>query len=196
MRPKLCRSTNADEFMQHYWLKEELVEFCKDNKILHSGGKTELAQRIAYFLKGETVENEKRAVGGRGNKAIPKRSGPLDLDSIIPSDYRNDEEHREFFLKVIGSKFKFNVTFMDWMKANSGKTYQDAVDQWKKIAQAKRNGEETEIAPQFEYNQYTRSFFQENPELTRADMIRCWNHKKAQPGSHRYEDSDLEILQD
>jgi hypothetical protein len=30
--------------------------------------------------------------------------------------------------------------------------------------------------------------------LTKEDCIKCWNYKKAQKGSHKYEKEDLRIL--
>jgi hypothetical protein len=58
----------------------------------------------------------------------------------------------------------------------------------------KKNGGKTEIGKQFEYNQYTRSFFENNPQLSREDCIKCWNHKKKKIGNHKYEKDDLKIL--
>ncbi len=33
MRPELTRITNADDFLNYYWLKEELVQFCRENEL-------------------------------------------------------------------------------------------------------------------------------------------------------------------
>ncbi|MGN1231999.1 MAG: hypothetical protein ACI4UJ_00950 [Candidatus Cryptobacteroides sp.] len=51
-----------------------------------------------------------------------------------------------------------------------------------------------EIKPQFEYNQYIRDFFADNKGATLKDAIRCWHWKKIQPGTHRYETTDKDIL--
>ena len=50
-RPELSRTLSAEVFRQWYWLKEELVQFCRDNGLPVSGGKTELAERIASYLE-------------------------------------------------------------------------------------------------------------------------------------------------
>jgi len=50
-RPKLDKSLDAESFRQWYWLKDELVQFCRENGIPPSGGKTELSERIAHFLE-------------------------------------------------------------------------------------------------------------------------------------------------
>ena len=62
----------------------------------------------------------------------------------------------------------------------------DAVEAYKTLEHP------TEIWPQFEYNQYVRDFFADNKGASLADAIKCWHWKKLQPGSHRYERSDLE----
>lgn len=52
----------------------------------------------------------------------------------------------------------------------------------------------SEIGGQFEFNQYIRDFFEDNKHLKREDAIKCWNYKKNLRRIHKYEKSDLEIL--
>ena len=63
-RPILNKQLNSAAFRSFYWLKEELVEFCRSNGIPINGGKLEITERIAYFLDtGEIVsthENTKK----------------------------------------------------------------------------------------------------------------------------------------
>lgn len=49
-RPKPDTNLDSDTFRSYYYLKEELVKFCRENAIPASGGKIELTDRIAYFL--------------------------------------------------------------------------------------------------------------------------------------------------
>ena len=49
-RPALDRNLDSKTFRDYYYLKEELVNFCRENGIPVSGGKIELTDRIAYFL--------------------------------------------------------------------------------------------------------------------------------------------------
>jgi hypothetical protein len=58
----------------------------------------------------------------------------------------------------------------------------------------KKSGNKTIIGKQFEYNQYTRDFFANNPKANKEDCIKCWNYKKRQIGKHTYEKNDLKIL--
>lgn len=186
MRPKLNLKTDPEEFINFYWLKEELDEFCNLYNLPRSGSKGDLTNRIYEFLKtGRIINNHKVA-----NPISSKIVESITLDSIIPAGYRNDERHRAFFKTEIGEHFKFNVPFMNRMKANAGKTYREAIVEWKRILNEKRQGIKTEISPQFEFNQYFRDFFKANPDLTRKDALRCWKYKKSLPGHNRYEDSD------
>lgn len=116
------------------------------------------------------------------------------MDSKIPEGYKNDERHRAFFKSEIGEHFKFNVPFMNWMKVNSGKTYKEAISEWNRIISEKKDGKKTEISSQFQYNQYTRDFFNANPDAKRNDAIKCWKYKKSLPGHNKYEEEDLVTL--
>lgn len=49
-RPKLDKSTDIKTFRAYYWLKEELVQFCKMNSLPTSGSKVEISDRIACYL--------------------------------------------------------------------------------------------------------------------------------------------------
>ena len=189
MRPKLNLKTNSEEFLNYYWLKTELISFCKINNLPGSGSKDELTARIYEYLKsGKIIKPLKKGT----KKTIINI--PLSLDAKIPEEYKNDERHRVFFKSVIGDHFKFNVLFMNWMKKNPGKTYKKAVAEWNRIIEAKKEGKKTEISSQFQYNQYTRDFFKANPNAKRSDLIKCWKYKKSLPGHNKYEDSDLNIL--
>ena len=49
-RPILNTQLDSKTFKEFYYLKEELVNFCRENNLPTSGGKIELTERIAYFL--------------------------------------------------------------------------------------------------------------------------------------------------
>ena len=87
----------------------------------------------------------------------------------------------------------FDFQSEKWLKSNTGKIYQDAIDVYYKILENKKKGK-TKIDKQFEYNTYIRAFFADNKGLKLEDAIRCWHYKKGLPGHNAYEKSDLEIL--
>lgn len=191
-RPPLNLSISVQDFRDFYWLKEELLIFCKAHKINTSGSKIELSERIIQFLQhgqassSDVVEKEQRLSSFDWNHAN------LSEDTIITDNYKNTENVRRFFLTCIGKHFRFNVAFMNWMKTNIGKTLGDATAEWKRIAASKKdNNLKTEIAPQFEYNRYIRAFLAANPDKTIQDAMRHWKIKRQERGSREYNDSDL-----
>ncbi len=186
-RPELKVGLDGRTFRKYYYLKEELVEFCRANNLPASGGKIELTDRIACFL--DTGEVKKASSVSR--KAVDV--GVITEDKLIESGFVCSEKHRAFFKEKIGKSFSFNVLFQRWLKENAGKTYKDAIDAYYRILEEKKNGRTT-IDRQFEYNTYIRDFFDDNKGASLDDAIRCWKYKKSLPGSNRYEKSDLEAL--
>lgn len=187
-RPELNNVLDGKTFLKWYWLKEELVAFCKTNGIPASGSKTELTERIAYFLDTGKVSDIS------GTKRVKTKVESITLDSLIEPDLVCSEVHRAFFKEQIGASFSFNVEFQKWLKANTGKTYREAVAAYHDILADKKKGK-TVIGRQFEYNTYVRDFFAANKGRSLDDAIKCWNYKKSRPGHNRYEDSDLSALE-
>ena len=186
MRKELDNNLNYKEFMQYYYLKEELVLFCKKNNLKSTGSKIELTNRIKCFLNNEKIEE-------KTIKKIKNKIDNITLDSIIEDNFVCSEKHRIFYKKYIGNSFKFNVLFQNWLKNNSGKTYKDSIDEYYKILKDKKNNK-TNIDKQFEYNKYIRDFFNDNKNLKLDSAIKCWKYKKSVKGSNKYEKEDLKIL--
>jgi len=190
VKPELTKDIPLESFQNYYWLKAELVSFCRDNGLYLSGKKKELQEQIAHYLDtGEKLASKVKHSANHSGEIHP-----IMLDAQIPANYKNDQRHRAFFKSAIGERFKFNVIFMNWMKANVGKTYQEAVDKWLRIEAEKKSGKKYKIGSQFEYNQYTRDFFKANPNQSRDNAIKCWKHKKSLPGTNKYENFDLDAL--
>ena len=49
-RPSLDKHLDSKTFREFYYLKEELVDFCRKYGLPVSGGKIEITDRIAWFL--------------------------------------------------------------------------------------------------------------------------------------------------
>ena len=186
-RPKLTKEPDGASFRKFYYLKQELVLFCRENGLPVSGSKTEITDRIAYFL--DTGNAPKPSVVRKQTVNI----GMIAEDTIIEQNIVCSEKHRAFFTQKIGESFSFNVLFQKWLKANAGKTYGDAIRAYYRILEEKKQGK-TEIGRQFEYNTYIRDFFADNPGKSLHDAVACWNYKKNLAGCHRYEQSDLRAL--
>ena len=188
-RPELVRGLDSKTFREYYYLKEELLAFCRANHLPVSGGKQELTERIACFLDtGEIREPVAKRAAPR-----KKAASEITRESIIEDGFVCTETHRAFFRKEIGNSFSFNVRFQQWLKANAGKTYDDAITAYYEIREAKKTGKDT-IGKQFEYNTYVRDFFADNPGKTLEDAITCWKYKKGLKGHNRYERPDLAAL--
>ena len=186
-RAKLNKDLDANIFREYYYLKEELVEFCRMNHLPASGGKIELTERIACFL--DTGKVEKTAPKIRKTSNVEE----ITEDTTIESGFVCSEKHRTFFRDKIGKGFSFNVLFQQWLKENPGKTYKDAIEAYYRIL-AEKKISRTKIDKQFEYNTYIRDFFDDNKGKSLEEAIICWKYKKSLPGHNRYEKSDLIAL--
>lgn len=192
-RPSLTNELNAQTFRQYYYLKEELVDFCRKNDLQATGSKTELAERIAVFLESgkRTRTNHKTRKLQSDGKA---NADEIKTNDIIEENFVCSEKHRSFFKEQIGKSFSFNVAFQKWLKSNGGKTYADAIAAYHQILKEKKMNSKGEIGKQFEYNTYIRDFFAANKDKTLSQAIKCWKFKKSQKGHNKYEDSDLVAL--
>lgn len=187
-RPELNKDLDSKTFRDFYYLKEELVDFCRKYGLPTSGGKIEITDRVAYFLDTGKVLNNSAAK--RGRTAISN----IDENTEIESDFVCSEKHRAFFKERIGESFSFNVAFQKWLKTNAGKTYKEAIEAYYQILEDKKKGK-TKIDRQFEYNTYIRDFFEDNKGKSLDDAIKCWKYKKQMKGHNRYERSDLIVIE-
>lgn len=186
-RPNLNKELDSKTFLSFYYLKEELITFCRENNLPVSGGKIELTERIAYYL--DTGKILKVSVKRKTSVNI----GQITEDTKIEPDIVCSEKHRAFFKEKIGKAFSFNVLFQKWLKNNAGKTYKNAIEAYYRISEEKEKGKTT-IDKQFEYNTYIRDFFEDNQGKSLEDAIICWEYKKSLQGHNHYEKSDLIAL--
>ena len=184
-RPVLNKYLNSGKFREWYYLKKELIEFCRNESLSTAGSKVELTDRIGCFL--DTGEKKKLAF----KKKVKTDVGTITEESKIEDNFICSEKHTEFFKKKIGDSFFFPVVFQKWLKENTGKSYKDAIDIFHQISTEKKK---TSIDKQFEYNIYIRDFFTDNKGRSLKKAIKCWKHKKGQQGHNQYEKSDLITL--
>ncbi|WP_078433980.1 DUF6434 domain-containing protein [Metabacillus halosaccharovorans] len=185
MRPKLTKHTSIQSFKNYYWLKTELQTFCRENLISVTGSKQEIADRIEAFLKTGEIKSPIRKPSVKRNIQLLEE---LSLDTVITENHRCSQSVRAFFKTVI-PKFHFSTYIQDYFKNNIGKTYRDVVDAWYEEEERKKAPTYTKkIAPQFEYNQFTRDFFADpkNRGKNRTDAIEAWKKIKKLPGSNKY----------
>lgn len=195
-RPEISDISSGDELKRWYWLKDELIARAKICGVKTSGGKFAILDRLAHFLdtSEKTVPGEQNL---RAKSDFNWHSEALFPQTIITDSYKNSQNVRRFFKDQLGDKFKFNIAFMDWMKANVGKSLTDAmVEYGKQATEAAQPGFKTAIKPHNQFNQYTRDILAANPGMSGDDARRIWEKKRAQPsidGRHIYEQSDLKL---
>ena len=61
-------------------------------------------------------------------------SDRITRDTPITGSYRNTQNVRRFFIAACGARFRFDRTFMAWLKDGTPKTMGDAVDEWLRCA--------------------------------------------------------------
>ena len=194
IRPRLNKQISVKDFKEFYWLKEELVSFCRSEGLKSSGSKLQISKQITEYLRTGEKQNFSSSKAKYHSK-FDWNNTTLSLETIITDNYKNTENVRTFFSAQIGKNFSFNVTFMKWFKINTGKTLEQAIVAWFEIQKEKKSSKgKAKIAPQFEYNKYFRDYFADNPNGSRRIAIQLWNLKKNQRGPNNYEKSDLGLL--
>jgi hypothetical protein len=174
-RPELTPDISPADFQDFYWLKEELVLFCRQQGLPTSGSKQVLAARIAGFLingktQAITANPQTRVVAG-------KMPANFNRETVIGNNWRCSEALRAFLEQEIGPKFHFDAAMRDFVKNGIGMTLDDMITCWYTTQQAPKA--ETSIDTQFEYNRFIRDFFKTNPKESLSDAIAAWKEKKA-----------------
>jgi hypothetical protein len=192
-RPELNDNLSGTDFKDFYWLKNELIDFCKSKGINATGGKQELSDSIICYLQT-----------GKITKIVPKQptkskfdwnNAEITLDTEITDNYKNSENVRAFMNRKIGSHFHFHTEYMDWTKQNTGKTMRDAIAEWERIYEMKKDKNyRTTISSQFEYNTYIRDFLTDNKDKTIKEAIHFWKLKRNRRGENIYAKSDLQMI--
>lgn len=186
MRPPLTKSISLEDFLNFYWLKAELQTFCREHGLPASGSKIEITERISHYLyTGKILKNISEQ---KVNKASLSYKD-LSLQTVITNNHRCSEDVRAFFKEKIGANFRFTVALQNSFKENVGKTYEDAITFWYEENERKKDPTyKTTISAQFEYNRFTRDFFEDpnNKGRSKTDAIAAWNEIKAKPVNNAY----------
>ncbi len=191
-RPILNKNLSSDDFKNFYWLKKELVVFCRIHGISTSGGKIEITERIKKFLETGIAEKNPTVKKTKVSSKFNWNTENLSTETFITDSYKNTENVRQFFKNHIGPHFHFSTAFMNWMKGNTGNTLQEAINEWIKLNEkSKEKSSKTEIPPQFEYNRFIRDFLKNNPGMKLMDAINEWKRIRNEKGSNAYTNSRI-----
>ena len=198
-RPARASIESGNELRRWYWRKDELVAHARDLGLKTTGAKFEILDRIAHFL--DTGErSQPNETPKKPQSRFDWHKEKLSHQTVITDSYKNTQNVRRFFQSELGPDFRFNIAFMEWMKDNIGRNLSDACEAYSAIkTEADRPGFKTKIKSHNQFNQYTRDFLEDNPELGMADVRRAWSLKIKLPskdGRHRYERADLALRED
>ena len=173
-RPTLDTHLSADSFLRWYWLKAELVVFCRSCGLSASGSKQALTGRIAKYL--ETGQSSRPT----GQKSAKKDRMPRTFAraTIIGSGWTCSQALRAFFEQELGRSFHFDATLREFIHQGQGKTLRDAIQAWD---EARYSPVEKEIAPQFEYNRHIRDYLKTNPGAGLKAAIAAWKERRQKP---------------
>lgn len=70
-------------------------------------------------------------------EAFDWHSGDINRATPITKSFRKTQKVRRFFKAECGDGFRFDVSFMDWLKGAVGRTMGEAVDEWRRRQTAK-----------------------------------------------------------
>jgi SAP domain-containing new25 len=165
-RPALNCQTNAQEFLRWYWLKEELIAFCRFARIPASGPKPELTVRIAAHLAGQALSTSPRP---SRNAQMPTE---FTLETTIGQGWRCSLPLGVFLRAHCGRTFRFNAAVRKFVHTQVGRSLAEAVECYR--LSVAPDSPQTEIAPQLEYNRHTREFYANNPGASRQQVLEAW----------------------
>ena len=196
-RPDFSDIATEKDFNQWYWTKEELISICKKAQLSFSGSKEDLRQRISQAFNNTYTKDKKN----KSKKAASKfnwAKEKLQLSTIITDNVSFGPNFRNFMQANIDRKFSCHSDFMDWVKANIGKTLADAIVQWNILEDRKKDPDfRRKIANHNRLSLYVRDFLEDHPDKSFKDALRLWNIKKQLPvqnGMVKYEKKDIELL--
>lgn len=193
LRPEATPWMSRAEFERWYWPVSELQSLCSTLGVSKAGSKAELRARAAAALAGETLPAPRRKKRKTKWSAIR-----LTRETVITEDISFGPAVRGFFKQEIGPSFVCHSDFMDWMRQNSGATFDDAIAAWHMLDERKLDPDfRREIASCNNYLQYLRDIRDAHPELSLDQAKQCWDAKKIRPAMNGfviYEPGDLCFL--
>lgn len=193
-RPPFDEIRSGKEFNRWYWLKAELVAICKEAGLPTHGRKFDLRDRIMYALDhdGAVLPEPPRAAASSDFDWAKAKLRP---STLITDNVAFGPNFRRFMREQLGGRFTCSSPFMAWVRANPGRTLGEAISAYREIEGAQKKGSRP-IAAGNMFNQYTRDFLQDNPQLGPGDARKYWLLKKQLPtedGFVRYASADLAL---
>jgi len=168
-RPRLTNQLTAEEFQAWYWLKRELVDFCRREGLPTVGVKTEYTTRVVAHLAGQPAPPVLPTVPRRG--VLPAALTP---QTCVAAGWRCTRELRDFFVQHCGPGFRFNAAMRQFVHTQVGRPLADGIEIYRRSLE-----ERSEMGAQLEYNRHVREYFLHNPGATAPEMRAAWWLKRA-----------------
>lgn len=169
-----------------------MIDILKRSGLPSGGSKFELRDRIIYALDNNGAIKPKKGIKSKSKFNWAKET--LSSETVITDNVSFGPNFRRFMKSEIGHKFQCHSDFMNWVKANTGKTLGDAILKWKELEKRKEDPNfRREIARHNMYAQYIRDFLDDNKKASLELVRKCWMVKKQLPtknGFVVYEASD------
>ena len=152
--PPLTPALQADVFRQHYYDKQELMDFCHDKGISTTGLKEDLNKRIEIYLR----TGQKIVVKPVPRSSIPDSQGGLRLDKRVVN-YKSDSKTRAFFERHLPGFTGFSALVQKQIKQRLADgevfTYGEAIEMHNQFMRDKQSGRLTTVAhDSCQYNQF------------------------------------------
>lgn len=184
MTDKPAKITSISDLYDYYWMKSDLIKFCRNHDLSLQGAKLDLIKRIEFYLSsGQRIVSKPISKGKKDSLShIAKNT--------LVKNYNNDAETRKFFIKHLGDKFKFNAYLRQFTNPDNiqpGMTYGDLIDGWIEFERNKSNSNGSHlIPPQFEYNQFIKDYFKNEKGATLKTAISAWKMIISKKGPRTY----------
>ncbi len=175
-RPPLTAALPPEEFADHYWLKSELIGFCRQAGISAAGSKQQLNTRITALLAGSDVLEKPKA------RARGKMPSSFSRNTVIGEGWSCSNALRAFLSGELGKPFRFDQFMRDQIHNGAGKTLGEVISAW---SDNRLTGESRTIAPQFEYNRFVRELRSLAPGASHRDIVAAWKKYRDTPVSRR-----------
>jgi SAP domain-containing new25/Domain of unknown function (DUF6434) len=180
-RPPLAPSLDAAEFRRWYWLKQELVDFAKQEGLSTTGDKPNLANRIALFLGGaepQAASANTKIVRQTISTRLPE---PLTSQTVLGPKQASSQQLRTFFTDAIGPRFSYDIHMRTFLASDETKSLGEAVAHW----YATRQTAKPETLPQLELVRFTKAWHRAHPEGTQVECRTAWKLYKSLPVEER-----------
>ena len=172
-RPLLTRRLSATEFARWYWLKTELVAFCRELRISGAGSKPEINARISASLAGASAPaRAQRRV--RGQMPFTFRT-----ETLIGAGWSCNPALGAFFRAQCGKTFRFNAAVRAFIHTQEGQPLSAAIDCYR--ASVAPGAPRQALAAQLEYNRHTREYYRDHPGASPGEVVAAWHVRRSRP---------------